>query len=181
VTLVGVINADTSLHFPDFRAAERTFQLVTQVAGRTGRGDRGGRVIVQTYSPDHPVILASQRHDYDSFVAAELPVRREFGYPPFAALVRIVARGPALAAVEQFAEHVTGQLRAEAARAGLTPRIMGPVAAPIPRLRGHFRSHVLLSHEELEPLVEVVRRCADAVTPPEHIIWTIDVDPLDML
>ncbi len=82
VTLVGVINADTALHFPDFRAAERTFQLVTQVAGRTGRGERGGRVVVQTYSPDHPAILAAQRHDYIMFANQELPVRREFGYPP---------------------------------------------------------------------------------------------------
>ena len=73
MTLVGVINADTALHFPDFRAAERTFQLVTQVAGRTGRGDRGGRVVVQTYSPDHPAIVAAQRHDYAMFANQELP------------------------------------------------------------------------------------------------------------
>src|SRR5207245_4035130 len=75
VTLVGVINADTALHFPDFRAAERTFQLVTQVAGRTGRGDKGGRVLVQTFSPDHYAILAAIDHDYARFAAAELPSR----------------------------------------------------------------------------------------------------------
>ena len=89
-----MINADTALHFPDFRAAERTFQLVTQVAGRTGRGERGGRVVVQTFSPDHPAILAAQRHDYIMFANQELPVRREFGYPPYVAMVRIVVRGP---------------------------------------------------------------------------------------
>ena len=94
VTLVGVINADTALHFPDFRAAERTFQLVTQVAGRTGRGDKGGRVLVQTFSPDHPAIQAAVRHDYRRLRPAELPIRREFGYPPFAAMIRLVVRGP---------------------------------------------------------------------------------------
>ena len=86
VTLVGVINADTALHLPDFRAGERTFQLVTQVAGRTGRGGKGGRVVVQTFSPEHPSIQAATRHDYDAFVASELPTREQFGYPPASAL-----------------------------------------------------------------------------------------------
>ena len=84
VTLVGVINADTALHLPDFRAAERTFHLVTQVAGRTGRGPKGGRVLVQTFSPDHPAILAAVRHDYAAFAAGELPMRQMLRYPPFA-------------------------------------------------------------------------------------------------
>ena len=84
VTLVGVINADTALHLPDFRAAERTFQLVTQVAGRTGRGPKGGRVLVQTFSPDHPAIQAAVRHDYAAFAAGELPMREMLRYPPFA-------------------------------------------------------------------------------------------------
>src|SRR5205814_10539045 len=78
VTLVGVINADTALHLPDFRAAERTFQLVTQVAGRTGRGEKGGRVLVQTFSPEHPAILAAMKHDYEAFARYELPIREEF-------------------------------------------------------------------------------------------------------
>ena len=83
VTLVGVIQADTALHLPDFRAAERTFQLVTQVAGRTGRGDKGGRVLVQTFSPDHAAIRAAVRHDYAAFAAQELPLRKMLHYPPF--------------------------------------------------------------------------------------------------
>ncbi len=111
VTLVGVINADTALHFPDFRAAERTFQLVTQVAGRTGRGERGGRVVVQTFSPDHPAIVAAQRHDYAMFANQELPLRREFAYPPIASLIRIVVRGPLESVTEQYAEHVAARLR----------------------------------------------------------------------
>ena len=87
VTLVGVINADTALHFPDFRAAERTFQLVTQVAGRTGRGDKGGRVLVQTFSPEHPAIQAATRHDYHAFADTELPIRQQFAYPPFGRMI----------------------------------------------------------------------------------------------
>ncbi len=95
VTLVGVVNADTALHLPDFRAAERTFQLVAQVAGRTGRGDRLGRVLVQTYSPDHPAIRSAIRHDYEGFAQGELPEREKYGVPPYGRLVRLIARGPA--------------------------------------------------------------------------------------
>ena len=103
VTLVGVIQADTALHLPDFRAAERTFHLVTQVAGRTGRGDKGGRVLVQTFSPDHPAIRAAVRHDYAAFAAEELPLREMLHYPPFAAMIRLVIRGESEAAAKEFA------------------------------------------------------------------------------
>src|SRR5205085_6304805 len=103
VTLVGVINADTALHLPDFRAAERTFQLVTQVAGRTGRGDKGGRVLVQTFAPDHPAIVATLTHDYHSFAAAELPMREAHGYPPAGAMIRLVIRGPMKEQAKAFA------------------------------------------------------------------------------
>ena len=90
VTLVGVMSADTSLHFPDFRAAERTFQLLTQVAGRAGRGDEPGRVIIQTYSPEHYSIRAAQSHDYETFFAKETAYRRRVAYPPFTSLARIL-------------------------------------------------------------------------------------------
>ncbi len=181
VTLVGVINADTALHFPDFRAAERTFQLVTQVAGRTGRGERGGRVIVQTYSPDHPAILAAQRHDYAMFAQGELPIRSEFGYPPYLAMVRIVVRGPAMTAVEHFAEHIAQLHRQEAERMEVTPRILGPVAAPIPRIRGNYRFHILLYHAQHDELLQIVRAATQALKAPQDVIWTVDVDPVDML
>jgi len=119
VTLVGVINADTALHLPDFRAAERTFQLVTQVAGRTGRGPKGGRVLVQTFSPDHPAIQAAIRHDYAAFAKGELPIREMLHYPPFAAMVRLVIRGPVEAIASQFAlqlaERLTSALEANEA------------------------------------------------------------------
>ena len=113
VTLVGVVNADTALHLPDFRAAERTFQLVTQVAGRTGRGDKGGRVLVQTFTPDHSAILAAIEHDYARFAAAELPSRQEHLYPPFASLIRLIVRGESEPTVEQFVEAAGAKLRTD--------------------------------------------------------------------
>src|SRR6185312_1328815 len=106
VTLVGVVDADTALHLPDFRAAERTFQLLVQVAGRTGRGAKGGRVLVQTFSPDHPAILAAVRHDYKQFADRELPLRRMLGYPPFAAMIRVVVRGTRETITQEFAAAV---------------------------------------------------------------------------
>jgi primosomal protein N' (replication factor Y) len=112
VTLVGVINADTALHLPDFRAAERTFQLVTQVAGRTGRGPKGGRVLVQTFSPDHPAIQAAVRHDYAAFAAGELPMRQMLRYPPFASMIRLVVRGPSEPIAGEFAGYIAQRLRA---------------------------------------------------------------------
>ena len=111
VTLVGVVNADTALHLPDFRAAERTFQLVAQVAGRTGRGDRPGRVLVQTYSPDHPAIRAAIRHDYEASSPSELPEREKYGVPPFGRLVRLIARGPEESAVHAYLKDLAAAFR----------------------------------------------------------------------
>lgn len=112
VMLVGVINADTALHFPDFRAAERTFQLVTQVAGRTGRGAAGGYVLVQTYNPDHPAIQAAIRHDYHQFASQELPGRQAFGYPPFGTLIRLIVRGESEPVTQAYAEELGQRLEA---------------------------------------------------------------------
>ena len=106
VTLVGVVNADTAMHLPDFRAAERTFQLVTQVAGRTGRGSKGGRVLVQTLSPDAPAIVAAVRHDLPGFASEELPHREALGYPPFASMIRIVVRGAADRSTHALADEI---------------------------------------------------------------------------
>jgi primosomal protein N' (replication factor Y) len=181
VTLVGVINADTSLHFPDFRAAERTFQLVTQVAGRTGRSQRGGRVLVQTFSPDHPAILAAARHDYLMFATNEIPTRREFGYPPISFLVRIVIRGESEQGVERFADRMVDQLQRFAAPLGESVRILGPAEAPIAKLRGKFRHHILLHGPQHDQLRQVVSRATKDIKTPEEIQWIIDVDPQAML
>jgi primosomal protein N' (replication factor Y) len=179
VTLVGVVNADTALHLPDFRAAERTFQLIAQVAGRTGRGRQGGRVLVQTMSPDHPAIAAAVRHDYERFAAHELAVRRGGGYPPYSAMVRIVLRGPQEATVRESAVHLGARLRS-AAGGDATIRVLGPGAAPIARLRGEHRFHLQLQAPAIATLQALVREATAKFEPPREITWTVDVDPWDM-
>jgi primosomal protein N' (replication factor Y) len=181
VTLVGVINADTALHLPDFRAAERTFQLVTQVAGRTGRGDRGGRVLVQTFSPDHPAIAAAVRHDYNAFAAVELPIRESLGYPPFGSMVRLVVRGPAEVTTGQFADEVARRLRTTLDEAQCTARILGPAPAPIAKLRGHFRFQIQIQASDGPSLRQAVRTATTDLKPPAEVLWMADIDPLDML
>ncbi len=123
VLLVGVINADTALHLPDYRAAERTFQLVTQVAGRTGRGERGGRVLVQTFDPEHPAIVAASQHDYTKFADEELPAREAFHYPPYWSLARVVMRGAAEKTVQAYIEHATENIKQKFADSGTEHRI----------------------------------------------------------
>lgn len=180
VTLVGVVNADTALGLPDFRAAERTFQLVTQVAGRTGRGPKGGRVLVQTYCPDHPAIRAAVRHDYAAFAASELPLREALGYPPFSAMVRLVVRGPVEPVAAEAAAELGDRLRAAvAALSGA--RVVGPAPAPLARLRGMYRFHIQAHHADGAALRQAAREAAAAVAWPDGVQWIIDVDPLDML
>ena len=186
VTLVGVINADTALHLPDFRAAERTFHLVTQVAGRTGRGERGGRVLVQTYNPEHPAIRAAVRHDYAAFAAGELPIREMLRYPPFSTMIRLVIRGPKEEITGQFAEHVAerikGAFEALANDAGpCDARVLGPAPAPFARLRGKYRFQLQVQGPSAETVRAAVREATARLQPPEEVQWIIDVDPLDML
>lgn len=181
VTLVGVINADTSLHLPDFRAAERTFQLLAQVAGRTGRGDKGGRVLIQTFSPDHAAIQAAVHHDSDRFAEYELPIRESLGYPPFGQMIRIVVRGPLDATVSQFADYLSEQLQAEFERRQLAARLLGPAPAPFPKLRGKFRYHMQLQSGDGDTLRAAVAQVMTQVQPPDELEWIVDVDPLTML
>jgi primosomal protein N' (replication factor Y) len=181
VTLVGVVNADLALHFPDFRAAERTFQLVTQVAGRTGRGDRGGHVMVQTFSPEHAALQAASRHDYMAMADCELPSREEYGYPPFSSLVRIVVRGADEDATERFAERLAAELREVLSEGCGTTRVLGPAPAPIAKLRGKFRFHILMSGARGDELRMAVRSAGKRLKTPPDILWITDVDPLDML
>ena len=119
VTLVGVINADVGLHMPDFRAAERTFQLLAQVAGRTGRSERGGQVLIQTLTPEHPCIALAARHDFLRFAELELQNRKEHQYPPYQRLVRLIVRSLKEEAAKQFAE----RLGNPPARTGRVPRL----------------------------------------------------------
>ena len=183
VLLVGVINADSALHFPDFRAAERTFQLVTQVAGRTGRGDRGGRVIVQTFSPEHPAIQAASRHDYVQFATDEMVNRRKFNYPPLGSVARIIIRGPAEEITEATAESLLQRLESARTVLGHEIRILGPAPPPISKLRGKYRFHILLQAIDPSHLGETIRRATETFVIPEKddVQYVVDVDPMDML
>jgi primosomal protein N' (replication factor Y) len=178
VTLVGVINADTALNLPDFRASERTFQLVTQVAGRTGRGEQGGRVMVQTFAPDSPAILAAVRHDYTAFARTELPHREAAGYPPFGSLVRIVIRGESEPQARALAEEIGKRLRAKATD---DVRVLGPAPAPMMKLRGQHRFQIQLHAGDGDLLRNTVRAATKDLKPPEDLVWTVDVDPWDMM
>ena len=183
VLLVGVINADSALHFPDFRAAERTFQLVTQVAGRTGRGDRGGRVIVQTFSPEHPAIQAATRHDYEQFAAGEMVNRRKFNYPPLGSVGRIILRGAAEEMTEAIADSLAARLESARESLGVEVRILGPAPPPISKLRGKYRFHILLQSTNAADLGETIRRATETFTiaDKDEVQYVVDIDPIDML
>ncbi len=181
VLLVGVINADTSLHFPDFRAAEKTFQLVTQVAGRTGRGEKAGQVIVQTFSPEHPAIVAASKHDFISFASAELAQRAQFGYPPHGHLARIIMRGSDLTETEGFAESFVRRLQTTRELHGIECRILGPAPPPLSKLRGKFRFHAILQTLEAEPLNRLISRTIVDIKVPKDLQYVIDIDPQDTL
>jgi primosomal protein N' (replication factor Y) len=163
VTVVGVVDADTGLHLPDFRAAERTFQLVAQVAGRAGRGPKGGRVYVQTRAPDHHAIRAAAAHSVAAFAAAELPLRAPPGpaYPPHVGLARFVASGEDAARTEQAAARVAAWLRrANAERLGGALTVLGPAPCPIERLKERWRWHVLVKATDARAIGRVVRAWA---------------------
>lgn len=181
VTLVGVINADLALHLPDFRAAERTFQLLAQVAGRAGRGEKGGRVLVQTFTPDHPAIQAAALHDYDRFVRQELPSRRAFGYPPFGSMIRLVLRGPEEKHVEHFARTVAEKLQAKVEEEQWKIRVLGPAPAPLAKLRDKFRYNLQLQGPSSEQLRELVEHVQAGLKTPDDLEWIADVDPVNML
>jgi primosomal protein N' (replication factor Y) len=178
VTLVGVVNADTALHLPDFRAAERTFQLVAQVAGRTGRGDRPGRVLVQTYAPDHPAIRFAALHDYEGFARCELPEREKFGVPPFGRVVRLIARGPDEAAVSAYTNDLAAAIRAAA---DPSVRVLGPAPAPILKIRNLYRFHLQLRCPNSRPVQMLANTVPSQHPAPHGIELVIDVDPITML
>ncbi|MEZ6133498.1 MAG: primosomal protein N' [Pirellulaceae bacterium] len=181
VLLVGVINADTALHFPDFRAAEKTFQIVTQVAGRTGRGAKAGHVLVQTFSPEHPAIVAASKHDFAGFARDELIKRAQFGYPPHGCLARIIVRGPNITETEGFAESFVRRLHSTRELQGIDCRILGPAPPPLSKLRGKYRFHAILQTSEPEPLNRLIVKTIADIKPPKEVQYVIDIDPLDTL
>jgi primosomal protein N' (replication factor Y) len=173
VTLVGVVLADVGLYLPDFRAAERSFQLLTQVAGRAGRGERPGRVVVQTYSPGHYAVRFAAEHDYEGFFEREISFRQAQGYPPFGRLARLVYSHTD----EQRCWRETGRLRRSLqarieALADPDLRLIGPAPCYVQRLRGRYRWQIVIRGEQLDDLLEGL------VLPPG---WIIDVDPASLL
>ncbi len=173
VTLVGVVNADVNLYLPDFRAAERTFQLLTQVAGRAGRGAHPGRVIIQTYAPDHYAVAMAAAQDYERFAHAELAFRKRHGYPPFLPLFRLLYADPDPERAQREATVYARQLSQLRARLGLPDSaVVGPVPAFYRRARGRYRWQIMLKGEGSRQLL--------AEAPPPRG-WVIDVDPQHVL
>jgi primosomal protein N' (replication factor Y) len=183
VTLVGVVLADQSLAFPDFRAAERTFQLITQVSGRAGRGERPGKVVLQTFEPGHYAIQTATRHDYEAFYRREVAEREEQnGWPPHVRMAAVRIDAVDEGAAENRANELAAAARAHPAVRAQQVAVAGPAAAPIGRLRGRYRWHFLLKGAELRALravAAVVRDRIDAGVAPARA--SLDIDPVSML
>ena len=179
VTVIGVVNADTAFYLPDFRASERTFHLLTQVAGRAGRGPRGGRVIVQTFNPKHYSIACAAAYDEEGFVAKELESRRELGYPPYSRLVRILFQGSKESAVRAAAATWDRKL-ADALPPMLVSKL-GPAPAPFFRVKNRYRMNILLKAQDLDPVRQAIRSILDRFRPSRSLQVIVDVDPISMV
>ena len=179
VTLVGIVSADTGLHLPDFRASERTFQLLAQVAGRAGRSDLGGRIVVQTEAPDHPAVVHATRHDYDGFAAQEEKIRQQLSYPPHGRLIRVIFEHERLEAVESCAASVGAALRDGLKT--VKASILGPALAPFAQLRGKHRHHLMLKLRD-EQAAEVATSLLRELAAAEKTVSVkVDVDAVSML
>jgi primosomal protein N' (replication factor Y) len=178
VTLVGIIYADMALHLPDFRAAERTFQLIVQVAGRAGRGEVEGEVVVQTFTPFADAIRHARQHDYAGFYEQEIEYRREFHYPPFTRAVALLFRGRNEDKVRRHAEAVAERLHAEAGKFAL---IAGPAPAPMAKIKGFFRYQLFLRTRQIMRLTETIAAVLRTAKLPPDVLVAVDVDPLSLL
>jgi len=178
VTLVGVLLADLGLHLPDFRALERTFQLIMQVAGRAGRGDRPGRVIVQTFLPRHESIVLASKNDFVEFYRKELERRRALAYPPAGRLLLVRVSHPDAGVAGGLAAEIAGRIRSSE-RGKVS--VLGPVESPLARLRGRYRFQLLVKAPTVEALLGAAVRVRPELRPPPRAKILFDVDPLDML
>jgi primosomal protein N' (replication factor Y) len=179
VSLVGVVSADSLLNLPDFRAGERFFQLLTQAAGRSGRGPAGGQVIIQTYVPDHPALIAAAAHDYAAFAAATLVEREELGYPPCGAMARFHIHGPDEAPVLEVADRLVGALGQST-----EVTILGPAPLPLSRLRGRVRWHLTLLGRRRVRIHREARSALRRVLGsrlPARVRLQLDIDPIHLL
>ncbi len=178
VTLVGIINADLGLHLPDFRAGERTFQLLTQVAGRAGRGDVEGEVFVQSFTPHHPAIQFARHHDYAGFAEQEIEWRRQWDYPPFSKMVLVTARSPHLERGSFSMETLARRLK-EALPPNTT--ISDPSPAPLEKSHGNYRFHLMLRTRSVQKLTRALQEILAKLTFPEDVVVTVDVDAYQLM
>lgn len=183
VTLVGIILAEQGLQFPDFRASERTFQLLMQVAGRSGRGEKEGRVIIQTYDPDQPAVQCAQNHDYESFYNNELHFREELGYPPFSHLVAIRLNGKDNRKVSDESRRAVENLQELVHKNNLLDmiKILGPAPSAISKIKGMFRWLILLKAKEHEPAHQLLAEFRNLHRTKGGVDLIIDVDPQSLI
>ena len=178
VTLVGVLNADIPLNFPDFRSAERTFNIITQVSGRSGRSERGGEVIIQTFNPAHYAIQTAKNQDYGEFFSREIRFRESLFYPPFCRIARLVFRG-----------EDSEEIREQAARAGSFlhehcpegTSVLGPTLCPISRIKKNHRIHIIIKSRDMGGIRPLLRELATTVKRRPHCYMEVDIDPVSML
>ncbi|MEI7552725.1 MAG: primosomal protein N' [Verrucomicrobiota bacterium] len=178
VTLVGLVDADISMHVPDFRANERTFQLLVQVAGRAGRGDRAGEVVVQTFTPQAEAIQFSRHADYAGFAAAELKMRKDFNYPPYRHLIHHLFRGPNPDKLKFFAEQWAKQV--EQALGGRV-ELRGPSPSPIEKIKDEYRWQLWYFTHSVTQVVPVLMRLREAFHWPDDLTQVLDVDPMNLM
>jgi primosomal protein N' (replication factor Y) len=187
ITLVGIIAADQSLNFPDFRAGERTFQLLTQVAGRSGRGQIPGEVIIQTHNPHHPSIQMATRQDFLAFYDEEILHRKELNYPPFSRLVNFRLVGNSRASTRKYATELgrlTASLQQNEAVFRADTDILGPAEAPWERLKGKYRWQMLLkgrNHKVLHGITEKILVSIEPQVRIPGVRMSVDVDPFNLL
>ena len=177
VTLVGVVGGDGGLHLPDFRACERTFALLTQVAGRAGRSERRGEVYVQAFQPEHPCLQLTSEHDYLGFYEREIQLRQALVYPPFCRLLRIGAS----ATEEGLVERWVGEAARFFARKLAPEQLLGPAPCPLQRLRGRYRWHLLLKGKRVQDLVQLSRNYLESRELPAGVRVFLDPDPQELM
>lgn len=178
VTLVGLVDADLSLHVPDFRANERTFQLIVQVAGRAGRGDRSGEVVVQTFTPKSDAVQFAKRADFDGFAEAELKMRKDFGYPPYRHLIHHLIRGPNPEKIRFFAEHWARLVEKEL---GGLVEMRGPAVAPIEKVKDEYRFQIWYFTTQTAKVAAELARLQATFSWPDDVTQVLDVDPMSLV
>ena len=183
VTLVGVISADASFNLPDFRASERGFQLLTQVAGRAGRGEFSGKVFFQTYNPDYYALASAKAQNYDEFYATEIIAREEFDYPPFSQIVRLILSGQNNFRAEKSAQEIALRMCTMIEKYGISERleVLGPTPCVIERINGMYRFQIIIKNKMGEKGHQFVSSFLNRITMPKDVKLTVDVDPLDIL